>query len=215
MLHPGTSFQDLKVKSLIPQIHDSGKATRTKQNYRAYKKRRASDSNTSRDRSPSLSPIFLPDDLLELAGKPLPCSPTFSEALRGGETVDESLLTAWNHDPPYHHAKPDEKEAYFTKNLVDALLGRNLRVECKSRQVRAARCWRGETNSVLGELDEFILTELNQWPHYKAQASDCPPGRHKEVANVLLFWHAYVLHLRYLEGQALENGDVSYLDSSY
>ena len=129
--------------------------------------------------------------------------------------MDESLLTAWNHDPPYHHAEPDEEEACFTDDLVDALLGRNLRVERESRRVRAARCRRGEMDSVLDELDEFILAELDRWPRYKVQASDCPPGRHKEVADALLFWHAYVLRLQYLEGQALENGDVSYLDSGY
>ena len=214
-LHPGTSFLDSKARISFHRFHNSRKASRSKQNYRAYKKRRASNSNACRDRSPSISPIFLPDDLLELAGKPLPCLPTFSEALRGGETVDESLLTAWNRDPPYHHAGPDKEEAHSTEDLVDALLGRNLRVECKSRRVRAARCRRGETNSVLDELDEFILAELGRWPHYKVQASDCPPGHHKEVANALLFWHAYVMRLRYLEGQALENGDVLYLDSSY
>ncbi|KAG9308807.1 hypothetical protein JVU11DRAFT_11432 [Chiua virens] len=131
--------------------------------------------------------------------------------------MDDTLLTAWNHDPPYHHAEPEdnEDEDHFTANLVDALLGHNLRVERKSRQVRAARCWRGETDSVLNELDEFILAELDRWPHRKVQASDCSLGRHKEVANALLFWHAYVLRLQYLEGQALENGDVSYLDRGY
>ena len=127
--------------------------------------------------------------------------------------MDESLLAAWNHNPPYHNAEPEDNdaEAYFTVSLVDALLGHNLRVEYESRWLQVARYHLGETDGVLNELDKFILTELDQWPHYKVQASACSPGCHKEVANMLLFWHAYVVHLRYLEDQALENRDVSHL----
>ncbi|KAF7972324.1 hypothetical protein HWV62_18426 [Athelia sp. TMB] len=173
----------------------------------------SSHSRKQPNRLPQLVPI--PKRLQELAQKPLPASDLFQQAARDPDAVDESDLPVWDHAPPYASAPPPEteEEARFTRNLVDVMHGRRLRV---SKVRRRARMEVGMRIAV-GELREMLAVQLREhldnWMELDAlvgEYEDCE--RHLMMAQNLLQWSAReTLQLR-VELEAARGGLQSYTD---
>jgi hypothetical protein len=86
--------------------------------------------------------------LVKLATTPFPDTFLFREVLRSADALDETDLPLWDTDPPYQQPQPvdSEEEAQFTRNLIDVMSGRRMRLEKEAKRCRTARyIWRMST----------------------------------------------------------------------
>ncbi|KIJ20749.1 hypothetical protein PAXINDRAFT_66540, partial [Paxillus involutus ATCC 200175] len=68
---------------------------------------------------------------VKLATTPFPDTFLFHEVLCSADALDETDLPLWDTDPPYLQPQPvdSEEEARFTRNLIDIMSGRRMRLE--------------------------------------------------------------------------------------
>ncbi|KAG0701324.1 hypothetical protein DFH29DRAFT_927287 [Suillus ampliporus] len=199
-----------------------GKAARQAQNARAYVKhhrRRGTTKSVESESvlasapqpSPSLSPRLkpkptppkapkksntLPSTILALATLPLPNSFLFHQALSGSPLIDESDLPQWDKPPPYDSPPPPDTpdEAQFTRNLVDVMHGRRLRMEREACARRAVMFERGEIRALREVVREGEERVMGEWGLDKVGVGgDGCVGvceRHRVMAECYRQWQA-------------------------
>ncbi|KAH7903391.1 hypothetical protein BJ138DRAFT_1168197 [Hygrophoropsis aurantiaca] len=191
---------------------ERGKATRKVQNACTYAKR-CGRQYASQPSSPSATPQHtaseaasvslpcFPSTLIALARAPYPDTHLFHEALRSADAVDESDLSQWDADPPYHYPVPLDTpaEARFTANIVDVMHGRRLRQERCARMDRA-KVWGEEGKAQLcAILKDEIIKQFAQWEALEAKINELDKSvceRHMVMARHLLQWKARALYCR-------------------
>ena len=132
------------VQQLI-EINFRGKHLRPDQNCCVYSKwagRHAGKDTIRKGLLPGSDPVHpssVPDlvspALIHHATIHLPTSPLFLEATQSADALDESDLPQWEKEPPYSYVEPDStpEEEGFTRNLVDVLLGRHVRLSNEAK----------------------------------------------------------------------------------
>lgn len=134
-----------------------GKATRNQAHRIAYQKR------TSR-KGPS-KPMTVPllsESLLQLATKPLPTSDLFLSTLHDPNLVDESDIDHWDRPPPYPTSTSHDSELY-TKNLIDVMHGRRLRIHCKEERRRMQESRTEPVRALRSSLSALFEAQMMLW----------------------------------------------------
>lgn len=169
---------------------------RCRQNHAYYRRRNGRQGSTRISIHPDT--FILPDYLVELALLPLPDSRLFREALQSADYLDETELPQWDQEPPYPPSPYTADYANFTKNLVDVMNGRRLRMERLRNAERAARCktlkeWRGE-------IEGDLRTAFGDWERMvKLMEAYGEEGdsRASTMAQNLLQWRARYVYTLY------------------
>ncbi|KAG1729201.1 uncharacterized protein EDB91DRAFT_1085813 [Suillus paluster] len=159
-------------------------------------------------------PSPLPSSILTLANLPLPNSFLFHQALRGSHLIDESDLPQWDKPPPYTSTPPPDTpaEAQFTRNLVDVMHGRRLRLEREGVVVRGRKFEIGEIGAGRGALREVERRLLDEWEWGKefVKSGDICE-RHRIMAECWRQWQARRIFRYRQEADSLDAGRNPYL----
>jgi hypothetical protein len=178
--------------------------TRNKYNYERYHSQR----------HPSLLPSPLPT-LEHLATLPLPTTTLFFEAFRG--ELDESELPQWDLLETYTSPRDQltQFSHMYTKNLIQVMHGRRLRLQQEDAAVRFA-IYRDKG---LGELRSSIVEEarsvLQEWRVIEGVLGNFKEGScYHEMAQHILQWKSKKFCELRGELDALDaGGDATYQDT--
>jgi len=209
------------------KINFRGKHLRLDQNRCAYSKRtgrHAGKDTIRKGLSPGSGPIHpssVPDlvspALIHHTTIPLPTSPLFLEAAQSADALDESDLPRWEKEPPYSYVEPDStpEEEGFTRNLVDVMLGRRVRLSNEAKAQRGRRFVNGDHEIIFSELVHVIKEQTVRWMAiYESIGDGMSRGRNGRMAACWLQWQAHSIYSSTHEALELEKGRNPYSDSS-
>lgn len=152
-----------------------GKATRNQSHRLAYQKRTSRKGPSKRKTVPLLS-----ESLIQLAIKPLPTSDLFLSTLHDSDLVDESDLDHWDLPPPYPTSTSHNSELY-TKNLMDVMHGRRLRIHCKEERRRMQESRSKPVHALRSSLSALFKAQMMLWEQVLEQVEgDVCPGERGE-----------------------------------
>ena len=154
----------------------------------------------------------LPPELITLATVLLPTSHLFHEVLSSEDALDELELQYWESGPPFSQPEPADtvQESQFTTNLTHVFFGQKL---CLENQAKARWKWRyvaGDGEKVIMELQTAAAQAFREWVRVNNCMAECTARRHREMANNLLQWHAWIVYSYYQEVGTLERGENPY-----
>ncbi|KAF7977560.1 hypothetical protein HWV62_3358 [Athelia sp. TMB] len=157
--------------------------------------------------------LNIPQDLIDLALKPLPTSSLFHSTLHGRDTVDETDLDQWDHPPPYSNSQTPSSDTY-AMNLVDVVHGRRLRAHLQDQRhrmegYRSRKTIRGVHQATLA-LERQVF---EGWARAKEQTTGAACGTsHLEglMGKHYLQWTARWTYSLHEEVQALAKGREAY-----
>ena len=140
-------------------------------------------------------PGVLPPLLVELAARPQPTSHLFLEALQGTDSLDESELPDWDKDPPYSQPEPSDtpEENRFTKNLMDVMAGRRMKVTNEAKTHHAQHYQVGEREELIVDVHAMAVSTFRQWVQLKDIIESCRLCRHAKMAKSVLQWRAFLV----------------------
>ena len=150
--------------------------------------------------------------LIMLATIPLPTSHLFHEASWSADALDELELHHWDAGPPFSQPEPADtmQEAQFKKNLTHVFLGQKVCLENQAKARRACKYRSGAWSEIVTELRAIIMQVFSEWVRLKDSMAGCTVRRHKEMAETLLQWHAWIVYLYYHKAGILEQGGDPY-----
>ena len=160
-------------------------------------------------------PDLLPA-LIAHATMSLPTLPLFLEAAQSADALDESDLPQWEEAPPYSYAEPDStpQEEMFTRNLVDVMLGRRIRLSNEAKAQRRRRFESGNCGQIFTELMDNITEQMVRWlAIYDTVGDGLSGARNDKMATCWLQWKARDIYYSTQEVLVLEKGGHPYDDS--